>query len=53
MTKKVTPPSLAYEQGRSARAHRIPKEDAPYTADTDELADWIKGYEYEQDNERA
>lgn len=45
--------SLAYEQGRIARAHGIAKEDAPYTADTDSLADWLKGYQYEQDNERG
>lgn len=53
MTKKHIPPSPAFEQGRVARAHGIPKEDAPFAVDSDDLADWLKGYEFEQDNERA
>lgn len=45
--------SIAYDQGRAARAHGISKDDAPYTADTAELAAWQKGYKFEQDNERT
>lgn len=45
--------SVAYDQGRAARAHGISKDDAPYTAGTSELTAWQKGYKFEQDNERG
>lgn len=54
MTKKAAPaPSLAFEHGRVARSHGISKDDAPYAAETESLADWIEGFEYEEKNERG